>query len=723
MLSTTVHEFRNDLSNFEKGEKMSPLLAKTCPKCQHQNKADANFCAYCSTPLSGGKGKKCGVCGTENHADAAFCRNCGRNLQTSESPEMHRNRWSRQEGDFAASLEIDDLPGLLTKKLEVETGTRALIYSAGRPLEVLSPGLYTLENVGKSVSNWLQGVPPSASVLLVDVMPTEILIRTARRFTADPLPIQMSIRMVVEVENVQQFLMAALRNRKRYSLDDLYQYLEPEVSAATDEYLRRHTFEQLLQNSRTREELELAIESALHPTFSRNGLRLVSLRTTELDLEAYDKVRDIKANHSLLIDEGKAKLEGEERILALNKQVDLHELAGQTAKVEKEERRIELNQRIRAYVISDQMNEIRSKTDYEKFLEDIDRQKLLTQKEREDLIRSWAEEAEDHERARASLLAKLEVEQKFLLKAIEIKSNGELSLQEQDFQLQLERQRSDRYLEIEQMKWQAEFTKRQAQAEWDHQVWLRRNEEEQTERRQDLDEMKGLVDLKLYKSRQEFDLEQEKEARALERKLEEARSNIDIEIVKMDANHRREMERLEKLASLGTEALIAASPVEQSNILKDLKKMEIFKTMSEEQILALAAEKSPEIGKVFEEKYRAIAEGKADQRESEMYEKLLSESKTSQNLMLDIQRDAMDRIQQMAEKNLDAMKDVSESYAKHGSDPIIITGTAGNSMFRGSHPGINDFQEEMKICPGCGRQVTVSSRFCQYCKNEFKDVP
>jgi len=701
---------------------MSPLFGKRCPKCNHENNSDANFCINCGTPLSGSKGKKCGACGAENRYDAVYCKECGRNLSVNERIEIRGNHWARRDGDFAARLEIDDLPGLLNRKLEVETGTRALIYTSGSPQEILLPGIYTMDSVGKTISNWFNAVPKSVSVLLVDAAPVEVVIRIAKRFTSDPLPINLNIHLVVEIENVSTFLQTALKNRERYSVEDLRLDLEPEIAAATDDYLRHHTFEQLLQNSHTREELELAVEEGLRTTFSRYGLKLVSLRTVELDLEAFDKVRGITGNYSLLIDEAQAKLSGEQRMLEFQKQIDLHDVASRTATVEKEERLAELYQRIRQNVNSDKMNEVRSGADFEKFMDEIDRQKLLSKKEREDLIRGWTEEAEDHNRARAFLLAKTEVEEKFQLRAIEIKSNGEIDLQEQEYRLELERQRTDKNLQIEQKKWEWDLKKRQDTAEWENQVWETENRHKLTESDQDWNEMTRMVELKLNKDRQEAILQNDKETWALERRLDEARRNVDIEISRMDADHRREMERLEKLATLGTEALIAASPAEQGRILQDLKRTEYFKSMSEEQILAMAAEKSPELGKVFEEKYRAIAEGKTDRRESEMYEKLLSESKSSQSLLIETQKDAMNRIQQMAEQNITAMKEISEAYAKHGADPVIIAGAAGNSMFRASHSGISDFQEETKICPGCGRQVTVSSRFCQYCNNEFKDI-
>jgi hypothetical protein len=690
---------------------MSPLFSKKCPSCGSDNNNDAKFCAICGTPFAGSGGKMCSFCGTNNRMDAKYCKKCGRELNAFEEVELQKNHWSRNKGDFAARLEVNDLPGLLSKKLEVELGTQALVIAGGTPQEILPPGLYTMDSVGKSILNWLKGIPKTVTVLLVDAAPTEMIIQVDNRFTSDPLPISLKIRLVVEVEDASKFLITALRGRERYSLDDLRQYIEPEVTTVVDSYLRKRTLEQLIETPNVRSELELAVDESLRLTFRQYGMKLLSMRTAEFDLVAYDKVKGITGRYSLLISEGEAELTGKQRVAELQKKVDLQNLAEETSKIELEERKVDLYQRVRQTALSDKMNEVKSEEQFRKFMDDIDYQKLLSEKERQELLQGWKEAAEDHNRARAFLLAKADVEEEYQLKSIEIKSSGEVALQELDFQLELARKRADMSLQIEEMKWESDLKKRQREIEI-HQI----------EFKQDITEAEeGLRILDLME-RQENSRKFELEEHALKMRLDEARANVEIEIVRLDSEHKREMERLEKLGTLGTEALIAASPAEQGRILQDLKRMEIYKTMSEDQILALAAEKNPELGKVFEEKYRAIAEGKADQREREMYEKLIAENKDSQRMLMETQKDAMDRVQQMSQHGMDSIKEISIAYAHREPTPIVIAGTGGESVIHTSRSGMDSTKEEMKTCPECGRQVVVSSRFCQYCNNEFKDV-
>jgi hypothetical protein len=121
----------------------------------------------------------------------------------------------------------------------------------------------------------------------------------------------------------------------------------------------------------------------------------------------------------------------------------LIELAEETAKVEKEERKIELYARLRQAASLDRMNEIRSEKDFQAFLREIDHQELLDEKEQKELLRTWQEQSEDHDIARAHLLAKLEVEQKHELRLADLKSRTDLEEAELDSEFAIEDRRVD----------------------------------------------------------------------------------------------------------------------------------------------------------------------------------------------------------------------------------------------------------------------------------------
>jgi hypothetical protein len=47
-----------------------------CPRCEHKNDADANFCEQCGASLS----RICPECQKPNEAQARYCDNCGQDL-------------------------------------------------------------------------------------------------------------------------------------------------------------------------------------------------------------------------------------------------------------------------------------------------------------------------------------------------------------------------------------------------------------------------------------------------------------------------------------------------------------------------------------------------------------------------------------------------------------------------------------------------------------------
>ena len=121
-----------------------------------------------------------------------------------------------------------------------------------------------------------------------------------------------------------------------------------------------------------------------------------------------------------------------------------------------------------------------------------------------------------------------------------------------------------------------------------------------------------------------------------------------------------ELNRLDKLATLGTEALIAASPAEQGRLLADLKMAEALKGMTEEQILAAAAKDSPDVARAFVEKFRAIAEGRSSALEREMYEKILAEKEARERATIEAWDKASARAKETTERALDRMAETAQ---------------------------------------------------------------
>ena len=64
---------------------------RVCPRCQHGNPAEAQFCTACAAPLA----MRCPTCGQDNVPGAAFCQACATALPSTLSPQSHRPRTRR----------------------------------------------------------------------------------------------------------------------------------------------------------------------------------------------------------------------------------------------------------------------------------------------------------------------------------------------------------------------------------------------------------------------------------------------------------------------------------------------------------------------------------------------------------------------------------------------------------------------------------------------------
>lgn len=716
---------------------------QTCPRCGKKASTDARFCPQCGTALGGGN-VRCGNCGVENRSDARFCKNCGREINRSVAASVHRHRWARTEGDFAVRINAEDLPGLLKSGLIIEPGTNALLVDKGTVVATVAPGEYTLDSMGNRLKEWFTGrIPESVTALLVDVTPTELEFHLGGIFTKDPLRIGASVRLQAQVSQPGKFLVNMLKGDNRLSKEDLRQFLYPEVVQVIDRWVRQYTVQELDEDPELKARLELALEESLEQTFSQLGLAFLNLRVFELNLEHIDRIRGTRSKYALQVSEAEVEAEGRKRLLDAQQDLDLVKLAEETRKVEQEERRVELYERMRQAVMSNRMKEITSQAEFEEFLNDIDHDKLLREKEREELLRTWREEAEDHEKARDHLLAKLEIERDYELRAAELKLRSDLNEKELEAELRLERLRASKQFEIEAARQEYELRRRRAQLSFEEELAesrrrqddleakarIARQHDAHNEQTRQLEEnmtigLKGLRGIKQVRAeaeRAKWELEKER----LELEWARQKQQLELEMQRERIQMEHELNRMDKLGQLGAEALIALSGPEQARILADLKKTETLKGMSEEQILAAAAAESPEVAKAFQEKFRAIAEGKASERDREMYERLLAEKEARERATVEAWDKASARAKETAERALDRMADTAKAFANgKGNAPIVITGTGtgGPQVISSAGGQSSQASREQKVCPKCGKFVDADARHCEHCGQKFEGV-
>jgi len=721
-----------------------------CPQCGAENPSDARFCGQCRFELANVR-KVCGACGYSNDGDAKFCQNCGQLLSQSEVAMVHQSRWVMGERDFATRIEADDLPGLLKKGVNVEAGTNGMMLENGANRGVVPAGAYTLSSFSEKFKQLFQsGLPKQLTILLTRITPTDLEFNAGGCYTKDPLKVGVTIRMQVEVNEPAKFLINVLRGRERYSVEELRQYLYPEVESVARGWIRAHTAEELANDISLKEKFELSIEETLKRTFKQTGLVFLQIRTIEMNLEVLDRINDIDIKYTLLTKETRAEAKGQKDYFDAQRELDLLTLIKETAKVEDEEKKAVLYERMRQAVLSDKMNEVRSEAQFKTFMREMDKDDLLAEKEKEEMLRTWREDAQDHDLARAHLLDELKLKHDFELKKADLKLRYDLDKDRQEYEIDLENKKLDyeiqrrrkiteEELQLERQKIQIANDRARAQVELDKLEIERKRLASKAER--DDDEADAMLGMKILQTMKEIQRLDEEERRRIVRedeiKREEAKLNAELKRFEMDQRAREsershELKKMEMIATFSTEQLISISPTEQGKILAELKRTETLKGMTEEQILAMAAEKSPEVARAFQERFRAIADGKASEREKEMYERLVGEQKAMLDLL---QGETEKRVRDVKEANqisqetsrhaMDRLADTAQAFAKGGSSqPVIITGLSGGGSNNVVNPNNlnNNPAPATKICINCGVTLSKDAKFCNSCGHRFEGM-
>jgi hypothetical protein len=283
-------------------------------------------------------------------------------------------------------------------------------------------------------------------------------------------------------------------------------------------------------------------------------------------------------------------------------------------------------------------------------------------------------------------------------------------------------------------------------------------------------------------ARQDAILAAEKERLQAAITAEKERQMLDLERRAQEQQH--ELARMKAMGELSAEALIALAPVQQAQILAELRRTEQLKNLSEDQILALAVERNPAVVELLKAKADAAAEGKLQAAEAAKWQ-ALSEERTRHETELRQQieaqqaaqmklvqeaaaresqaaREAIERAERMAnssaertermasdsaarqaQSSSDALRAVSEvarSFAQNqpqpASGPTVILPPGGSSPSAGatviggagsgpgSGPSVVNTPAgggEWQVCPKCRVKMPVGEKFCSNCGHQFFD--
>ncbi len=704
---------------------MVPLFQVECPKCNARNKQGSRYCGNCGERLPGSE-LKCSSCGATVPADRTYCGNCGKPLSESAAPRLTGNRWARRVEDFATRVEVDDVEGLFKRGLVVEAGTRAIFFVNGACSGILDPGRYDMGGVLQRIQNIFNYKTTTA--VLVDTGDVELQFSLAGLTTRDPIRLEAECRLVVQMDNPTLFFENMMKGRQNYSLNELNGFLEGELRNCLMEFVGSRSVQELSTSLAVKQQMEQGVAQHLATTFDRKGLSFIQIRIFDFRHPRLDALNDKREEYWLNAQDLETKLAGEGSQTGLDRRLLDQETAKALMQLEVYEDRARVFERMRKAVSSNEMNQVTNEVELEKFLQSIDKDKLLRAEEMRVLTQDFGEKKEDHDLARAHLIQRLKVEQDTDLARAALA--GKISLNQTvagsvraEEMAQLEHELAAQRKEVE-MRQASEWAKiqqdvaaKQLEAETAIRLGKTKKETEiELERKEHLSQIeldaieaqKAIEILKQMKQtkREEADWD-------TDRTVREQAARSEIAMREESQRHAQELARIQALSNLSAEALIAAAPADRAAMLADLKRAENLRGLSEEQILAMAADKSPEVAKAFQEKFRGATAAEVQKA----YDRMLAIKDQGFADLKDMSREYAHMMQEMYNRGMDTQRDTATAAARSAQPgTMVITPGSGVIQTAGmSQTGAGS----VVVCPKCHLKTMEGNKFCDNCGHKF----
>ncbi|MCH8829852.1 MAG: hypothetical protein IID45_09775, partial [Planctomycetes bacterium] len=362
----------------------------------------------------------------------------------------------------------------------------------------------------------------------------------------------------------------------------------------------------------------------------------------------------------------KAERSNDLEVLADNVAVDRME-ADLASKI----RRIGIRNAMRDAVQSEEFDKINTDEEMQAFLQERDKAKLLRGEERDELLEGFRQRKDNRESARVHLVAKLNLERQMEIDVVRAELDYSMKLKRLDHEAAL----SAKVATNDNAEWQQQIALEKKKAEDRH-----RESIEELKLNQHTDRLQGEIDLagadrKVRIAKMDAEITREQDKDQQNRLAAVQKLNDDA----AQAQHQREMDRLEQAKDMDAETLIATSDADNAAALADLKKHEADQSVAK----ALAEERA----KMEREKSEAVAE---------------ATQKT-----MDVQQDNAAQMQAMLQQ---AMKTMGQQ-----SQPTVVMPTAGGVV----NTGIAGQTGRVVVCGSCRSENTESARFCSSCGKEL----
>lgn len=631
---------------------------------------------------------------------------------------IQNNRWVREPEDFAVELREKQISDFFSAWIAIEEGTTGLLLVHGRYDKRLDPGQHVIEG--------FMGGHGRKTLVLVNLGEVMLHVTLPRLLTKDPVPfgVETAITLRFNPGREALFLSNFMSGREELSASDMRRLVYPEVNEAAQAWAGQYSIRQLAEDMSLRNDLAMALESHIRPVLDRYGLAFGRLEVRDFKCEIWDKTTNQRVETSLQVTEQQAELEGRKRLFDLAVETDIQDVTEETQKTATYEKRIQLWQRMNRAANQEQMDKISSEADLANFIRDTDKDRLLKEDEYERFQVALRDAGEDHERMRSHFQRIVQMEEEYDFRRKELALDSSLSKEQLEGELGLERIRVEGQLEtdlrradltIERERRESEHQRTEddleSSARWERELQQARTEAESQGIARETQRLDGELAIALQEKQaaqarldqQENNrIEQERQNTAQEQTLRAQEAELDLRLRELKERHQLELDSMHSMDAVSLHTLIAVAPGEKAPLLADLAKTEALKSLTPEQILAIASEKSPELGGALAE---MAARGDSEQAKA-MYERLISETKESASDMRDSQREMNQTMKEMFNKALETQAQVASAFATGG-------GQAPQAQAGGSAPASG--AQRVVVCRRCQQDSEVGTKFCPNC--------
>ena len=757
---------------------------KTCPHCGKSIDANVKFCPYCGQPTGATLGP-CPYCGHMVAADAKFCPHCGRQLGGERTPDVRGGVWRKSPDEFAVRVEPADLEGRTYKELEVQPGQQVVLLVDGRAGEKRKgPGRYTVDSLFERLLTLGRG--RHVTGLLVDGGYVALEFQLPKLYTQDNYELSGRCVVGVQVEDPVAFFANVMKGRRTMTLNDLRDYLFDEVKDAVQEVVGSQKLRELAAGLALKDQLANAVELHLNETLAQSGLKFSGVRTADFMHPRFDALRkrweDIHI--SQLEKEADAAVADAETAEQRTKARQFEE----RAEVWEQMRRALLSDKMNSVRTEEDLKDFLADINKRQLIrqEQLDVLAEEFDQRKEDRVKARAHAAylaeleRDYSRKQAELVWRTDFTLEEMASALKVEQQrlaDEGALSEQRWQNDLAQMLRDAD--------RADWTRAEDQKQW---VFDRDRAKDEQGLRQEMAKADALHQAELQAIRTDArlsDVDKQARSELAVRELKAQREKIDIEVsrlrdvaeqesiqrdldiglgalermkeikrqdelaraaaahqhelalreqARLDAAQKQahELALIQARAEMSAEALISLAGPDQARAIADLKQTEIMKGMTDEQVYALMAARSPQVAQALAERFKALAaqpEG-VNAKVQALYERMLEDIRQDRAKDDELRERTDERMQKLFSEALESQRSGMVEIARATSGgtpssagPVIITNPATGQpqviQPGGGTPQANGATAEVQICPRCHTKQPVGQKFCSNCGYSF----